>query len=351
MSGWNRWLGRVLNLPKLRTPEGVRELLERAVEARREDLEACAEIAHAAATAAASVKSPEAPALQARALAELGNAHRVREELGAAQRAFDAAMPLLGPEASAALRCEVLSLYGSLQRDLGRFEKACDAFEAAAALAAEAGDICEETKLLVQLGQVLIDLERYAPAQSRLLTAARRLHAEPWDPDLLVTAHGNCIHTWIEWAKKEPLLRRERLEAARECIGHVRGFLRRFGLPRRSLELDWLEGRLWAAEGRLAAAAERLAGLVETFAAGGLMLTAAMVALDLAEVRIVEKDVPQARALASRCLELFAEAELTLDLWRALRLLAAAQTLRDARAALRIAHQHRAGPALVALNL
>lgn len=101
--------------------------------------------------------------LEARALAELGNAHRLLHDFSAAERTLNAAIGrLIGCQPSPQLRAEVLYLQSCLQRDEGRFEAALELANGALTLAKSASRL--KAEILLCRGNILADQNRLCEA-------------------------------------------------------------------------------------------------------------------------------------------------------------------------------------------
>lgn len=331
-----------------RSGETVEALIDHAAEIRGWNLARCRGLAELAVELTRKIEEPQGVALKARALAELGNAYRLSERLEEAREVFAEAEALLEEPLPPRRLAQIYFLLGAFYRDLRDYAPASAAEQAAASLFRQAGDMREETRALVLLGQIEASIRHFEQAHQHLLVAIQRLNEDPWDPDLLVTACGNVTYLYTEWAEEAPPRRRKALlDAALKSLEETRTLMEEHGHERRQLEYAWLLGRLLQESGRLLEAVEELEGLAERYFTAGYPRTAAMVALDLAECLLGLKRLDSARKLASHCLRIFKDAPLPSEVNRGLRIIALADTIEAAERGLRIAHRHRRKPAPV----
>jgi len=232
-----------------------------------------------------------------RLLAHQGNALRVAGELRAAEEKFAAVAEKLcyEPVEDCALLGELASLEASLRRSQRRFDDAEALLERAAALFRREGDGAGLAKVLVKRGALLYTNEEpvraigYLEAASSAATAAA-------DARVTLSARHNLLLCLC--AAGQPAAARELLEEARPLYEEA-------GDPTSLDLLVWAEGKVAAGLGEDETALGRLRAARDGYAERGMEYDAAMVCLDLAEIRFRRGETAQVRRLAERMARAF----------------------------------------------
>jgi hypothetical protein len=214
--------------------------------------------------------------LQARALAELANAHRVADNLPAAEALMVRALRIaeLG-SGDTFLLARLLDITASLAHERRQFAEALTLLDAVHALYAERGDTHRAGRALLSKGLYAGyagDLET-----GLLLLLEGLLWIEPGrDPYLVTAGVHNLIWLLADDGRTEQAARL--LELARPaCYGMLN-----------ALKQRWLEGRIAAGLGRDEAAIALLSQVQTGFHEAGLGYCAAQVGLDLAALQLAQ---------------------------------------------------------------
>ena len=210
--------------------------------------------------------------LQCRAWTELGNAHRVADDLDQAEAGLERAIGLfLRSSRDRLLGARLYDVYASLCADRHRFDLALEAIKTVYSIHQERGDIHLAGRALISQG--IYTGHRGEPEEAvGLLERGREMIDERREPGLAFMAIHNQICFLVEagrFAEAWELLDRSR-ERYEQCAGRVCQIKRR-----------WLEGRLLQGFGDLAGAETALLQAKREFEEAGLGYNAALVSSDL----------------------------------------------------------------------
>lgn len=293
----------------------VEALLQFSFEARYRDPQEMRWLAFEARLAAESLSSdnydPELiKDLQARAWAELANAHRVNDELEQAEAALAEAQKLRQQgTGDLFLLARVADVEASLRRGQRRIAEACTLLDEIHQLYLELGErhlagrslisrgICERT------GGVPQDAVRSLQEGLALLDPGR-------DPQLAAVAHQALLDAMVdcgEFRRAAELLLESGLRQAFASD------------PLNLLRLRWLEGKILAGLGKLSRAEQVFEAVREEFREKGLEYDAALAGLDLAAVWLREGRVSEVRSLAQGMLDIFRDLKVHREAVKALR--------------------------------
>jgi tetratricopeptide (TPR) repeat protein len=271
--------------------------------------------------------------LRAWALAHLGNARRLQDDLRAADEAFQLSRQWWQAgelEVGDALGYgpDLLSLEASLRTDQRRFPEALDlldrAFEAHLHGDPEHRDRHLAGRALVQKGYILGVLgepERALP----ILRQAEGLVDPQRDPHL----HFCLQHNLLDCASKAGLY----IEAE-ALLSEVRSLCREVGTRLDEIRLDWTAGRIAAGLGRRDEAREALAAVRQEFLARDMAYDAALVTLELATFSIEEGRTAEVKDLAREIVEIFRTRDIHREALAALTVFQSAALLETATAEL-----------------
>lgn len=232
--------------------------------------------------------------LRCRAWTELANAYRVADRLREAQDTLDtAAEGYLAGNAHELLGARLLDVQASVDAGRRRFAEALESLDVVHAVHRRRGDRHLAGRALLKKGLYAGyggDPEGAVPLLEEGLALVDRTR----DPELVFGAVHNLARSLMECgrpAEARELLRRNR--AAGDC-GRVS-----------RLKVRWLEGQIDAALGNLAAAERTLEEVRRGFEEVDLRYKAALAGLELAAVRLRQKQPEEARALALAAVEVF----------------------------------------------
>jgi tetratricopeptide (TPR) repeat protein len=170
--------------------------------------------------------------LRARAWAELGNAHRVVEDLEEAGVAYGRAQELVGEGTrSSPLLARVSELMAHYFTDLRHFSEAASLLERSNGLYVEIGDGSGVERSLLSLAHVLTQANEPERAVIAYLRALHRI--APDSPHLLASIHGMALN----------LVESGHPEIAQNVLNRHRRLYRRSGRLN-EYRLFWLEGKI-----------------------------------------------------------------------------------------------------------
>jgi tetratricopeptide (TPR) repeat protein len=253
--------------------------------------------------------------VRCRAALELGNAYRVANRLQEAEDALGEAVERFRQgTGDDRLKARLLDVQASLYGDLRYFDLCFAALDAVIALYRELG----ESHLV---GRALITKAvhtRYAndtPRAIDLLQEGLSLIDPEADPKLAVNSVHNLAWLMVDCGRYREARRIlwESLPHNGEHVGHLD-----------RLKARWLEGRVNAGLGKLALAERDLQAAREGLEAAGLPYTAAIAALDLAELELRRGQPEPAEALALQAVGVFLSLEIGREAQTAVRFLEAA---------------------------
>jgi tetratricopeptide (TPR) repeat protein len=285
--------------------------------------------------------------LQCRAWTELGNAHRVADDLKQAEAGLERAIGLfVRGSRNPLLGARLYDVYASLCADLRRFDLALEAIDTVYAFHLERSDTHLAGRALISQGIYTGHKGEHEKAV-RLLERGLSMIDDRREPGLVFTALHNQICFLVEsgrFAEGWELLDRSRGELSSGRVSQIK--------------MRWLEGRLLQGLGDLAAAEAALLEARREFEETGLGYNAALVSADLAALRLSRGSVTEAEAALLEAKQGFEEVGLgysaalvALDL-AALRLrrgrtLAAERTALEAVEVFRALEVHREAQAAV----
>lgn len=309
----------------------VGALLDLSFQERYRDPEEMFRLALLARTAAESL-DPDlyGPALvadlQARAWAELGNAHRVLDELDEAEAALDVAEERLRRgTGDLLLLARAADLRATLLNTRRRFSEACELLDAVHRIYLELGDPHLAGRALVSKG--IYTNYQGAPQEALgILRSGLALLDPDRDPQLFASATQSLL--WIlvdcgEFREAGTLLLESGL---RQDLA---------GDPLNLVKIRWLEGKVLAGTGHRGHAERAFQEARSGFLGFGQEYNAALVGLDLAEVWLEQGKAKQVQDLAEEMLATFRALRIHREAVRALDYLN------------RACHQQRATPATV----
>jgi tetratricopeptide (TPR) repeat protein len=320
----------ILTRPARRGQAGVdlcRALLAQSDALRHEDPHAMIRYAELACSVAENLPADRYGSLaifdlQALALAELANAHRVADELEAAEGLMLRALRRAeGGTGDTFLLARLLDLAASFASERRRFGEALVLLDAAHVLYAERGDTRRAGRALLSKGLYAGYRGDHEQGLRLLLEGLRWIDPER-DRELVVSAVHNLL--WILADDGRIAEAARLLELAWPvCDGALNRLKRR-----------WLEGRIAAGRGDLAAAVAVLSEVRAAFRAAGLGYCEAQVGLDLAAACLQQGDADAAYRLLGGVIAAFSALRIGRDGAAALLLLAEATERRRLSAAL-----------------
>lgn len=234
--------------------------------------------------------------LQARALAELANVCRVREQHVEAEKHFDCARELLRLGTGDPVeKARLLSLEASLWNNQNGFDRAIGLLDRTIATARRLSESELLTRALIQKAKYNADRGLPEAALSLLLEAQK--HLEPaLDPRLATNVQHNILYALVQAG---------RFDEAAAGLADTRELYRKLDFPIDQIRLAWLEGRIFHGLGKLEMAESRLRFALDRMLAEGLDFDAAMVGLDLAVLYCEQNRVKETRELAAAMLPVF----------------------------------------------
>lgn len=210
--------------------------------------------------------------LRGRAFAYLGNAHRLDNDLEAADRAFAAGEPLIAETSDPAEEAGFLHLFASLRKHQRRFDEAADLLHRAADLYAEVADSEKLARVMTTLGSQYLDRGCPQQAEEALVEALR--HVDPLaDPRTALYIQHNLTLCLAE---------SDRFLEAQRMFRSTQPLYDRFPDRVTRLRARWLEGILAAGTGRIEQAERLLTAVQHEFTEQGLPYDAALAGLERA---------------------------------------------------------------------
>jgi hypothetical protein len=280
----------------------VEVLLRLSFEERYRNPEEMLRLALLAKTAAENLDPEDYPASliadhEARAWAELGNAHRVSDELDEAEAALDIAEERLRQgTGNLLLLARAVALRASLLNSQCRFSAACELMSGAYELYLKVGDDHLAGRALVSRS-IYKDYEGYPQEALRILREGLSLLDRERDPWLATSTTENLLELTVrcgQYREAAEMLMQSGLRHAME------------GEPLNLVKLRWVEGEIFAGLKKSARAEEALLEARAGFLAHGQAYNAALVGLDL-------EAVWQQRGLDAQVKELAADSLATFE--------------------------------------
>lgn len=276
-------------------------LIARSQACRHHDPEQMVLLAERAAAIAADLDprsyGPELTAdLRARCLAELGNAHRVADDLEAAERSLRRA----GEESARGsqdplLLARIMDLTASLRGAQRRFGEALELLDAVYQLYESHGDRHNAGRALISKG-LYTGYDNDPEAAVHLLSKGLTLIHPASDPKLVISAVHNLITFLADGG---------RFREAQRLLQRARRAYHAEGDRLNLIKLRWLEGRIAAGLGRLRRAEQSLGQARQELEATGLHYHAALVSLDLAAVWLRQGKTAKTRTLVEELVATF----------------------------------------------
>jgi tetratricopeptide (TPR) repeat protein len=279
---------------RCRSPLLFELLLRRSRDALRRDPEEARELAVLAERVAGRVPPAFGAAIPARlairAVAHRANALRVAGEVRRADALWTEihARAAGEPGGDPTDEAELASLEASLRADQRRFDEAARLLRRAIHRYRVTGDAEGLARARLQHGRILLLRGRPAEAAGVLRESARGLEPEA-DGDLLLMTRHNLALALCELGD---------FAGADEVVGVSRALYRQAERPWAGVRLAWIEGRIARGLGRPEEAERRFDTARRGFLEQGNGFNAALVALDLAELRLAQGDTAGVRRLA-----------------------------------------------------
>ncbi len=234
--------------------------------------------------------------LRARTWAQLGNAFRVNLQLASAERAFAVAESLLEEGPIAMLdRARVHVLLASLRLDQRRFAEALQLFDRASFLYKKLGQWSLLGRTLLQKAMVCSEAGD-AENEMRLLRQALDLIDPQADPRVFLAARHSLVIALNESGRSRE---------AFALLFHTRPLYLKMGDRMNLLRLRWLEGQVALGLQRVEQAEVAFREVREGFLELGHDFDAALAALDLAGVFILQGRSSDVRRVAEETLAVF----------------------------------------------
>ena len=286
---------------RLRGLAGVEALLQKSWEVRYDDPH---EMVFLAALASAWARQLDVVRygtgfvqdVQCRALVELGNAYRVADELGTAQKTLDEAARLIqkgaGDELLEARFCDVqASLHGARRF----FAASCEALDAVHAIHERRGDHHLAGRALISKA-VYIGYQGNIEEAEKLMRRGLDLIDVDREPALYVVAIHNILYLTVEQG---------RFREARTLLFRHRPQIVAIGGRTNLLKIQALEGRIVSGLGKLAQAEAIFREVREGFQQERLGYKGALASLELAVVLQQEGRDAEAREVILEATEIF----------------------------------------------
>jgi tetratricopeptide (TPR) repeat protein len=295
----------------------VEALLELSYEARYRDPRQMLELAFAAEYASRNLDPRQyPPALIAdwrvRALAELGNAYRLNEDFEAAEDAFARAGDLFDEgTGDALLLARLLDLEASLRQSQRRLSEAIELLGSVTALYEQIGERHLAGRALVSMG-INVHYTGQAGEAVRLLRQGISLLDANRDPQLIAISQQSLLHALVDAGD---------LQEARQLLLES-GLRRKLAAePLNLLKLRGVEGKIHAGQGKLWRAEAIFREVRDGFLERRMEYDAALVGLELIEVRLRQGRRADVAELAREILETFEDLGVELEALRAMRYL------------------------------
>lgn len=241
--------------------------------------------------------------------AHIGNARRVANDFGGADKAFACAWDLwrVGVSTDPDLLPEWLlfAMEASLRREQHRFPEALELLERASSFSG-----VDRTLVLLQKEHVLEQMGDLSNALAALAEAAP-----------FVKASGNIRLLFaLHFKTANHLCHLGRYQDARDSLPQVRELAVRQGNDLDFIRVVWLEARVAVGQNRLERAVEALEQVRRDFTARGMPYDAALASLELAVLYLKEDRSPEVRDLARAMTWIFEAQRITREALAALTL-------------------------------
>ena len=230
--------------------------------------------------------------LRAAAWAALGNAKRVAEDFEGARRAFLEAWRIVEEEAldDPVDQAHITGLEASYLKDIGEFEMAEASLMEAAETYRRLGDVHQQGRALLQMGEIIghVNPERGIAHLQKAL-ALLELSRDPW---LDLCAHHALAQFLSDAGQPAEAL---------VVLERTRLLYQSFPEDMVQLRLHWLEGKIARALGEYGVAESIFQQLWQEFRVRKLNQEVVLVAIDLAQVLIEQRDTARAAELSAEC--------------------------------------------------
>ena len=292
----------------------VEVLLSLSFEERYRDPGAMLRLALLAKTAAENLDSkdyePEVIAdHQARAWAELGNAHRVNDELGEAEAALDVAEERLRQgTGNLLLLARVADLRASLLNAQRRFSDACELLSGVCELYRKVGDDHLAGRALMSMG-IYTNYEGDPRRALGILREGLTLLDRDRDPRLFTSATQSLLEVMVQCGEFRDAAEMLLESGLRQAFAEE---------PLNLVTLRWMEGQIFAGLGKAGRAESALLEARTGFLGYRKEYKAALVGLDLAAVWLEQGKTEPVKELAADMLATFQRLGIQREALRAL---------------------------------
>ena len=287
--------------PGFATPEVCETLLNRSFELRFSDARAMLQLAEMAAQSAQEI-DPEAYGaenaadLQARAWAEVANAHRVLGELPMAERVMTRAVDCRSRgTGDARLLARLSDLAASLACAQRRFEQAFRLMDIAYSIYQKLGDTHAAGKVLISRG-LYVGFTGDPLEGIRLLAHGLDFIDRVREPKLAFVALHNIVMMRVELGE---------YAEARRTLRQMKPLYERYHDELNDMKVRWMEGRIADGLGEIEEAEAALVEARDRFDQAGLGYRAALVSLDLVSVWLRQGRTSEIRQLVAELLVTF----------------------------------------------
>ena len=292
----------------------VEVLLQLSFEERYRNPEEMLRLALLAKTAAENLdlETYDAPLIadhQARAWAELGNAHRVSDELDEAEAAFDTAEERLRRgTGNLLLLARVADLRSSLLNDQSRPSDACELLSGAYELYRKVGDDHLAGRALVKRG-IYTNYEGNPQEALRLLRQSLKLLDPERDPRLAISATQSILEVMVQCGEFREAAEMLMESGLRQALAEE---------PLSLTKLRWVEGQIFAGLKKPTRSEAALSEARASFLEHNQGYNAALVGLDLAAVWLDRGKNAEVKELAADMLATFRKLGIQREAVRAL---------------------------------
>ena len=276
-------------------------LLERSWALRHHDLPQMVELARAATLLADHLDASAAGSktvadLRFRAWTELANAYRAADELDLADHALAHATDHFHPGLSnELLLARFFDVFASQQAARRNFGLACTTLDIVAAVYLRHDDAHLAGRALIMRG-IFKGYSGAAEEAVRNLERGLSMIDEELDPGLVLSSLQNRAWCLVDCG---------RFRDANRALFDLRRRGLDVGGRLGALKLRWLEGHIHAGLQKFDLAERALGQVKEGFEEAGLGYKAALAGLELAEVQLRQRRVPEAESLALQCADVF----------------------------------------------
>jgi tetratricopeptide (TPR) repeat protein len=234
--------------------------------------------------------------LQARARAELGNAHRIADDLAGAESYLASALVLSGQgTGDPLLLAHLMDLTSSLYTDQRRFDEALQLLDMVYAIYQQKGDVHAAGRALISKG-VSVGYAYDVEEAVRLFIRGLGLIDAGRDPKLAMVGCHNLIWCLVESGQAA---------TARQLFTHCQGFFATHLERLDVVKSVWLEGRIAAALGEDERAERCFRDARSSFQELELLYEVGLVALDMASLWLRAGRTAEVKTLIDRTISIF----------------------------------------------